>query len=75
MIEDIIAVHIDDDISFELKSVGEIREGDEYTGFRVALSAKEISVKRKTLKIRHFEDLSNGFTPPFTPFKVNYPMR
>lgn len=39
MIEDIIAVHIDDDISFELKSVGEIREGDEYTGFRVALSA------------------------------------
>ena len=39
MIKDIIAVHIDDDISFELKSVGEIREGDEYTGFRVALSA------------------------------------
>jgi predicted nucleotidyltransferase component of viral defense system len=39
MIEDIIAVHIDDDISFELKSIGEIREGDEYTGFRVALSA------------------------------------
>ncbi|MCR5106349.1 MAG: nucleotidyl transferase AbiEii/AbiGii toxin family protein [Eubacterium sp.] len=39
MIDDIIVVHIDDDISFELKSVGEIREGDEYTGFRVALSA------------------------------------
>ncbi len=38
MIEDIIAIHIDD-ISFELKSVGEIREGDEYTGYRVALSA------------------------------------
>ena len=26
MIEDIIAVHIDDDISFEVKSVGEIRK-------------------------------------------------
>ena len=40
MVEDIIAIQIDDDISFELKSVGEIREGDEYTGYRVALSAK-----------------------------------
>ena len=39
MIEDIIAIHIEDDISFELKSIGEIREGDEYTGYRVALSA------------------------------------
>ncbi len=39
MIEDIIAVSVDDDISFRLKSVGEIREGDEYTGYRVALSA------------------------------------
>lgn len=39
MIEDIIAVPVDDDISFRLKNVGEIREGDEYTGYRVALSA------------------------------------
>ncbi len=39
MIEDIISIHVDDEISFELKSVGEIREGDEYTGYRVALSA------------------------------------
>ena len=39
MVEDIISIHVDDDISFELKSVGEIREGDEYSGYRVALSA------------------------------------
>lgn len=39
MIEDIIAVPIDDDISFRIKSIGEIREGDEYTGYRVTLSA------------------------------------
>lgn len=39
MIEDIIAVPVDDDISFSLNSIGEIREGDEYTGYRVALSA------------------------------------
>ena len=32
MIEDIIAVPVDDEISFRLKSIGEIREGDEYTG-------------------------------------------
>jgi len=26
------------------------------------------------LKIRHFEDLSNGFTPHLHLLKVNYPM-
>lgn len=39
MIEDIIAVSVDDGISFRLNNIGEIREGDEYTGYRVALSA------------------------------------
>ena len=39
MIEEIIDVHVDDDISFQIKSLGEIRDGDEYTGYRVALSA------------------------------------
>jgi hypothetical protein len=29
----------------------------------VRLLGQEILVRRKTLKIRHFEDLSNGFTP------------
>ena len=32
------------------------------------------SVKRKTLKIRLFEDLSNGFTPRLHLLKVSYPM-
>ncbi len=39
MIEGILAVQVDDNISFEFKSIGEIREGDEYTGYRVALMA------------------------------------
>ena len=39
MVEDIINVPVDDEIAFRLKSIGEIREGDEYTGYRVALSA------------------------------------
>ena len=39
MIEDIIAIPLEDDISFTFKSIGEIREGDEYTGYRVALTA------------------------------------
>lgn len=37
--EDIIAVPVEDAIHFCLKSVREIREGDEYTGYRVALTA------------------------------------
>lgn len=39
MIDSILSVPVDDHISFTLKSIGEIREGDEYPGFRVALTA------------------------------------
>ena len=39
MVEDIIAVPVDDDITFQLKNIGKIREDDEYAGYRVALSA------------------------------------
>lgn len=39
MVADIIAVPVEDAIHFCLKSVREIREGDEYTGYRVALTA------------------------------------
>lgn len=39
MIENIVAVPVDDDISFRFRSIAEIREGDEYTGYRVSLSA------------------------------------
>ena len=37
MVEEILTIPIDDSISFEFRSIGEIREGDEYTGYRVAL--------------------------------------
>ena len=33
-----------------------------------------ISIERKALKIRYFEDLSNGFTPRLHLLKVSYPM-
>lgn len=39
MIEDIIEVPVADDITFRLSSISEIRESDEYTGYRVALYA------------------------------------
>ena len=39
MVEEIIKINLEDEITFTLKSIGEIREGDEYTGYRVALSA------------------------------------
>ena len=39
MTEEILAVPVDDNISFEFRTVGEIREGDEYTGYRVHLTA------------------------------------
>ena len=39
MFEDICNIQISDDVTFTVRDIGEIREGDEYTGYRVALTA------------------------------------
>jgi predicted nucleotidyltransferase component of viral defense system len=39
MLQEICAIQIEDEITFTFKHIGEIREGDEYTGYRVALTA------------------------------------
>ena len=37
MFDEINKISVDDDISFEFKNINEIREGDDYTGYRVHL--------------------------------------
>lgn len=39
MFEEICKIELEDDITFVFRSIGEIREGDVYTGYRVSLSA------------------------------------
>lgn len=39
MFEEICAIKLNDDVTFAFRQIGEIREGDEYTGYRVALTA------------------------------------
>ncbi|MDE5866345.1 MAG: nucleotidyl transferase AbiEii/AbiGii toxin family protein [Lachnospiraceae bacterium] len=39
MFEEICKIELDDDVTFSFRSIGEIREGDMYTGYRVSLSA------------------------------------
>ena len=39
MFEEICKIKLDDDVTFTFRSIGEIREGDMYAGFRVSLSA------------------------------------
>lgn len=39
MFLDICKIDLQDDVTFEFKKIGEIRESDEYTGYRVSLSA------------------------------------
>ncbi|MBQ7653372.1 MAG: nucleotidyl transferase AbiEii/AbiGii toxin family protein [Clostridia bacterium] len=65
MIEDIVSVKIDDDIDFVVKGVGEIREDDEYGGYRVSLSANypPISVPLKL-------DVTTG--DKITPKEIEY---
>ena len=38
MFGEICRIELDDDVSFSFRSIGEIREGDEYMGYRVSLS-------------------------------------
>lgn len=38
MVETIITINLDDDIDFKFKGIGEIREGDIYSGYRVTLT-------------------------------------
>lgn len=40
MFEEIRKIELSDDVSFSFQSIGEIREGDDYTGYRVHLTAK-----------------------------------
>ena len=37
--EEICKIELADDVSFHFRSIGEIREGDQYAGYRVSLSA------------------------------------
>lgn len=39
MFLDICEINLQDDVTFDFKKISEIREGDEYTGYRVSLSA------------------------------------
>lgn len=39
MVHEITEINLEDHVTFTFKSIGEIREGDEYTGYRVTLSA------------------------------------
>lgn len=39
MFDEICKIELDDDVTFCFRSIGEIREGDEYSGYRISLSA------------------------------------
>ncbi|MCM1159954.1 MAG: nucleotidyl transferase AbiEii/AbiGii toxin family protein [Roseburia sp.] len=39
MFKEICKIELDDDVLFSFRSIAEIREGDEYTGYRISLSA------------------------------------
>lgn len=65
MFLDICKVDLQDDVSFEFKKIGEIREGDEYTGYRVSLSAN-YSPMAVPLKL----DITTG--DKITPKEIEY---
>lgn len=68
MIEEIIAIPIDDGMTFSIKSVGEIMDEAEYSGVRANLEAT-LETMRKPLKV----DISTGDI--ITPREVLYTFR
>ena len=65
MVEEILHVPIDDGISFEFRSIGQIREDDEYGGYRVAVTAgfEKLSIPLKL-------DITTG--DQITPKEIEY---
>ena len=65
IVEEIIKIDLDDDISFTFRSIGEIREGDEYPGYRVSLTA-DYPPMAVPLKL----DITTG--DKITPHEIEY---
>ena len=65
MFLDICKIDLQDNVSFEFKKIGEIRGGDEYTGYRVSLSAN-YSPMAVPLKL----DITTG--DRITPKEIEY---
>lgn len=65
MFEDICTIALPDDVSFSFRSISEIREGDEYTGYRIALTA-DFPPMAVPLKL----DITTG--DKITPKEVEY---
>lgn len=68
MIEEVMTISVNDNIKFMFRSIGEIREGDEYTGYRVALDAvyEKMAVPLKL-------DITTG--DKITPKEIEYDYR
>ena len=65
MVGEVIKIDLEDDITFTFRSIGEIREGDEYTGYRVALSANYLPMA-VPIKL----DITSG--DKITPREIEY---
>lgn len=63
--EEICKIELGDDVVFEFRSIREIREGDEYTGYRISLSAN-YSPMKVPLKL----DITTG--DKVTPQEIKY---
>lgn len=65
MFEEICKIELDDDVTFEFRRIGEIREGDEYTGYRVSLS-----VNYPPMEVPLKLDITTG--DKITPREIEY---
>lgn len=65
MFGEICKIELDDDVTFSFRSIGEIREGDEYIGYRVSLSANYLPMA-VPLKL----DITTG--DKITPKEIEY---
>lgn len=65
MLEDICQIKLQDDVSFTFMNIHEIREGDEYQGYRVSLTAN-----LPPLAVPFKMDITTG--DPITPHEITF---
>ena len=65
ILEEIITIDVEDDVTFEILMIKDIREEDEYTGYRVTIGGKFDTISQK-FKV----DISTG--DAITPKEIEY---
>lgn len=62
MFEEICKIELEDDVTFSFRSIGEIREGDVYTGYRVSCPHQSFGAEYKIVTLPTYKEIEKGMS-------------